>query len=106
MGGAPAPSATYADADAAAAAAHLSASQAMAAAEAAQRFADSFQVASGFLYVNDYRNDGLMQCTPIWPAIQAIGLAEVPLQVAACTSLAAVFEKITLQAVSQCSLGA
>ena len=53
MGGAPAPSATYADAAAAAAAAHLSASQAMAAAEAAQRFADSFQVASDFLYVNE-----------------------------------------------------
>ena len=34
----------YADAAAAAAAAHLSASQAMAAAEAAQRFADSLQV--------------------------------------------------------------
>jgi len=44
MGGQAPPAATYADAAAAAAAAHLSASQAMAAAEAAQRFADSLQV--------------------------------------------------------------
>jgi hypothetical protein len=44
IGGQAPPAATYADAAAAAAAAHLSASQAMAAAEAAQRFADSLQV--------------------------------------------------------------